>query len=440
MLGLDHARAARLNAKPDQAKYHATIRDLSDRIVEAQREIRILDAIKWDPSVQERFFAAGCKELPAVDRAYYEARPLAFDAAAKKLEFHAIERDINRLLGRFNPIGHIMMRMCEEYVTVVRMLEARGTPEFASLAQQLYGAASDAFHAGDPTIADLGEAMSATLENLDASLLGPGEPKTIPADVAVKKLQRRLSKFFHSDKVLVKLADGIASDAAAGADYLKIRSDGMFNERDLKVLEVHEGHVHIGTTLNGLAQPVCTFLAKGPPSSTITQEGLAIIMEIISFNSYPARLKRITNRIHAIDMAEQGADFIEVFNAFRHRGMDQENAFTATYRVFRGSAPTMGPFTKDLSYSKGFILIYNYLRLAVKRGKVDRIPLLFCGKTTLEDVKVLHDAVEEGVVVMPKYLPKQFADLNALTAWMCYSVFLNRLNLQQIEQDYAAIL
>ena len=427
-------------AKPDQAKYHGTIRELSDRIVEAQREIRILDAIKWDPSVQERFFKAKFKALPEVDRAYYEGRPLSFDTGAKKLEFHAIERDINRLLGRFNPIGHIMARMCEEYVTVVRMLEARGTPEFASLAQQLYGAASDAFHAGDPTIADLGEAMSATLENLDASLLGPGEPKTITAEVAVQKLQKRLGKFFHSDEVRVKLSDGIASDAAAGADYLKIRSDGMFNERDLKVLEVHEGHVHIATTLNGLHQPVCTFLAKGPPSSTITQEGLAIIMEIISFNSYPSRLKRITNRIHAINMAEKGADFLEVFNAFRQRGMDQDNAYTATYRVFRGSAPNLGPFTKDLSYSKGFILIYNYLRLAVKRGKVDRIPLLFCGKTTLEDVKILHDAVEEGVVSMPKYLPKQFADLNALTAWMCYSVFLNRLNLQQIEQDYAAIL
>lgn len=429
-----------MNSKPDPIKYHATIRALSDRIVEAQREIRILDAIKWDAAVQERFFASNFKALPEVDQAYYAARPLGFDPSAKKLEFHAIERDINRQLGRFNPIGHIMMRMCEEYVTVVRMLEARGTPEFASLAAQLYGAASDAFHAGDPTIADLGEAMSQTLENLDASLLGPGEPKTIPAEEAVKKLQKRLAKFFHSDEVRVKLADGIASDAAAGADYLKIRSDGMFSERDLRVLEVHEGHVHIGTTINGLNQPVCTFLAKGPPSSTITQEGLAIIMEIISFNSHPARLKRVTNRIHAINMAEQGADFLEVFNAFRHRGMDAENAYTATYRVFRGSAPNLGPFTKDLSYSKGFILIYNYLRLAVKRGKVDRIPLLFCGKTTLEDVKVLHDAVEEGVVVMPKYLPKQFADLNALTAWMCYSVFLNRLNLQQIEQDYAAIL
>ena len=55
----------------------------------------------------------------------------------------------------------------------------------------------------------------------------------------------------------------------------------QFSERDLQVLEVHEGWVHVGTTLNGMNQPVCTFLSKGPPSSTITQEGLAILMEVI---------------------------------------------------------------------------------------------------------------------------------------------------------------
>ena len=72
--------------------------------------------------------------------------------------------------------------------------------------------------------------------------------------------------------------------AAAGADYIKIRSDAMFNERDVRALEVHEGLVHVATTLNGLNQPVCTFLAKGPPSSTVTQEGLAILMEVITYN------------------------------------------------------------------------------------------------------------------------------------------------------------
>jgi len=36
------------------------------------------------------------------------------------------------------------------------------------------------------------------------------------------------------------------------------------------------------------------------------------------------------------------------------------------------------------------------MRLAVSKGKPDRIPLLFCGKTMIEDMKVLVDLVEEA--------------------------------------------
>ena len=66
-----------------------------------------------------------------------------------------------------------------------------------------------------------------------------------------------------------------------------------------------------------------------------------------------------------------------------------------------------------------------------------RIPLLFCGKTTLEDVRTLAQLVEEGVVEPPKYLPPLFADLSSVTAWMCYSSFLSRLSPKRIEADYA---
>ncbi len=59
------------------------------------------------------------------------------------------------------------------------------------------------------------------------------------------------------------------------------------------------------------------------------------------------------------------------------------------------------PFTKDLSYLKGFILIYNYIQLAVRKGKLEQIPLLFCGKTTLEDMRALRQLVDEGMVVPP---------------------------------------
>ena len=156
-----------MSRRKSQDDYHEIIRALSGRLVEAQTPIRVLDAIKWDDSVRQGFLKAKGRAMPAVDRAYYDSRPLAFDAVAKKLEFQNIERDITRQLGQFNPVGQIMRRMCKEYRMVVRMLEARGTEDFGLISQELYGAASDAFHAGDPTLADLGLMMSDYLDNID---------------------------------------------------------------------------------------------------------------------------------------------------------------------------------------------------------------------------------------------------------------------------------
>src|SRR5205085_11368001 len=95
-----------------------------------------------------------------------------------------------------------------------------------------------------------------------------------------------------------------------------IRHKATFTAREVRLLEVHEGWVHLGTTLNGLNQPICTFLSKGPPSSTVTQEGLAVITEIITFASHPARVRRLTNRIEGTAMAEAGANFLEVYRYF----------------------------------------------------------------------------------------------------------------------------
>jgi uncharacterized protein (TIGR02421 family) len=422
--------------------YRRTVRELSDRLVEAQRPIRILDAIKWDPSIQTTFFEKGFREEPAVTRDYYLQRKLGFDADGKRQEFYDIGRDIQRRLGQFNPVGNIMRRICREYRLVLRMLEARGTPEFSLISQELYGSAGDVFHPGDPTLADLGQLMIEALANLDRSSALQAEERTLGGEDAAAILAERLGNYFQGSEIPVRVvvSDGIIADAAAGSDYLKIRKEARFNQRDLRLLEIHEGWVHLATTINGLSQPYCTFLGKGPPSATTTQEGLAMLMEVVGFASYPGRLRRLTNRIQGVYMAEQGATFREVFHYFREQGLNEEESFTDATRVFRGSAPGCGPFTKDITYSKGFILIYNYIRLAVKRGLLNRIPLLFCGKTTLEDIRTLADLVQEGLVIPPRFLPPQFADISALTAWMCYSNFLNRLNLAQIEADYAALL
>ena len=425
-----------------QTKYHGTVRQLSDRLVRAQQEIRVLDAIKWDDSIEQQFFANKCKELPAVNHQYYVDRPLPFDAEKKQAELEELELDIQRQLGEYNPIAVIMRRMCHEYEVVVEMLAARGTPAFTRKSRELYGSADDVFYAGEPTLADLGTMMSEALDSIEQHTPELVEERTIPAEDAVHMLQQRLDQSMPSSEqpIRVQLSDGIVADAAAGADYIKLRSGAKFNIRDLRLLEVHEGWVHLGTTLNGVQQPYCTFLSKGPPSSTITQEGLAILTELVTLSSFPERVRKVTNRIRGVAMAENGADFLQVYEFFRKQNYQEHDSFSLAARIFRGSTPTGGPFTKDLSYSKGFVLVYNYISIAVRRGRLNRIPMLFCGKATLADLKPLQNAIEEGLVVPPKFVPTQFADVHALSAWICYSNFLRHLDLSRIEKDYESIL
>lgn len=423
-------------------EYEQTIHELSERIVAAQKPIRILDALKWDPSVQEYFFRHQCKKLPSINSDYYQQKnPLSFDPEKKIEEFHEIDRAIRRKLGQYSGVGSIMQRMCYEYCRVVEMLTSRGTPKFTEVSQELYGSADDAFHVGAPNLKDMAALVTETLANIKDQIKTKADQERYTSEQAVEMLRERLGKYFSDgDNIRVELSDGIIADASAGADRIKIHDGLKFSRREIKTFEIHEGWVHLGTTLNGMAQPICTFLSKGPPSSTVTQEGLAIITEIFTFSSYPGRVQRLTNRVNAVAMAEEGANFFDVFQFYREQGMDDDDSYQSTVRVFRGSTPDGGPYTKDLSYSKGFILIYNFMRLAVQRGLVKRIPLLFVGKTTLEDLHVLSDLMDEGIITPPKYVPPQFEDLAAVSAWMVYSLFLNRLDLRRLALDFKGIL
>lgn len=426
----------------DLSEYEQTIRELSERIVAAQRPIRILDALKWDASVRDYFFKHDFKKLPEINSNYYqEKNPLSFDPAKKIEEFQEIDRNIRRKLGQYSGVGGIMQRMCYEYCRVVEMLAARGTPRFTEISQELYGSAEDAFHVGAPTLKDLATLVNDSLANIKDQVQTKADEERYTSEQCVDMLRERLGKYFSDgDNIRVELSDGIIADAAAGADKIKIHKDLKFSRREIKTFEIHEGWVHLGTTLNGMAQPICTFLSKGPPSSTVTQEGLAIITEIFTFSSYPGRVRRLTNRINAVSMAEEGGNFFDVFQLYREQGMDEEDSYQSAVRVFRGSVPDGGPYTKDLSYSKGFILIYNYIRLAVQKGLMKRIPLLFVGKTTLEDLHILSDLEDEGIVTPPKYVPPQFNDLAAVSAWMVYSLFFNRLDLRRMALDFKGIL
>ncbi len=417
------------------------IRLLSDRIVKAQMLILVLDSIKWDEATKQDFFKKGAEVLPNIDEAYYKKYPLRFPAEETISEFRAIIRDIKNQLGQFSNISSIMIRNCEEYIKAIHMLQARGTPSFSEIAMDLYGAPDDAFYPNGPRLSDLGSLLGDILHTIGQQTASGMDEKCYTAKESVDILQERLSHYFiGDDPFIVELSDNIVADAAAGANKIKLNQGVMFSERDLKYLEVHEGWVHIGTTLNGAAQPICTFLSKGPPSSSVTQEGLAVVTEIFTFSSNPQRMIRITNRVKAIDLIQQGANFIDVFRFFKEQGLNDDDSYNYSMRVFRGSTPEGGPFTKDLSYTRGFILIYNYIRLAVQKNLLTHIPTFFVGKTLIDDIQVLTELIEQGLVEPPRYLPPQFRDLAALSSWMCFSVYLNQFDLEKVAQYYQEIL
>lgn len=418
------------------------VQELSKRLVEAQRTIRILDSIKWDDSIKQAFFDKKARELPAIDAAYYEKKPLPFDPLVKQEEFRLILRDAQNALGQYSPVTRLIKRQCDEYRRAVQMLSVRGTPAFAEISMELYGSPHDAFYSGGPRLSELGTLLFDVLTALDVQLQSDADIKHYTPEQAQAILQQRLGSFFdkHPGKVTVVVNDDMVADAAAGADSIKLSQKAMFSDRDLRYLEVHEGWVHVGTTLNGAMQPYCFFLSKGSPSSSVIQEGLAVITEVVTFASYPARVRKIINRVIALEKIRQGADFIDIYRYFLESGMSQDDGYNNAVRLFRGSTPTGGPFTKDLAYAKGFVLIYNFIRFAISQQRVDLIPLLFSGKLVLDDLPLLADLRDTSLLVPPVYLPPPFQDLAGLSAWMSFSLFLNKFNLHEIEKGFRFLL
>lgn len=414
-------------------KYKNTILELSLLLNEAQRPIQILDAIKWGPEIENFIIQKNFKELPKMDANFYQSRPLKYDPEKKLEEFKAIRMKIKRDLEKTDPIGLILTRNCLQYEDVIKMLMARGTKEFHTYSKKLYGSPNEILNDGKTKLSSLAHMMNGLLEKIEHKSLGEPDQKNLTSEMVVEQLQNRLNPYFGEDKIKVKLSDGIISDASAGSDYIKIKTDVNFSERDLRIFEVHEGWVHLGTTINGDQQPYAKWLAKGPPCSTITQEGLAVTMELFHFALFPRRAKRLNDRLLACQIAEEGADALEVINFFREEGHSDEASIKNAGRIFRGAPLTGGsPFTKDIAYLKGFVEIYNFMRTTVKEGRAEYIPFLFAGKATLEDLPVLYSYYQQGLISYPKHLPYIIRDMNGLAIWMAFSNFLNRMKLEDI--------
>src|SRR5690606_29109201 len=349
--------------------YLQRLQELSGRLVALQKPIRILDAIKWPADIEARFRASGGTRLPTVDQDFYQQQKLAFDPDTVYQALNDLKADIRRQLGRGDALGKILQATVDQYQIVIELLRYRGTDKFGHFSHQLYGSAQDKIRGDRKTLRQMGERLCHIFSLPAVEHLHRPYNHDIDAEQAVAILRERMNQYFAPGEVRVQINDDIVSDAAAGGDCIKINRRSLFSELDLQVLEVHEGWVHIGTTLNGRQQPWATWLSVGSPRITAIQEGMAVLMETLTFSSFPQRARRISDRVVAIDLAEQGADFCEVYQYFLARGISEHDSYRVTQRVFRGGVLTGGSvFTKDISYVKGFVENVNFIRSAIQSG------------------------------------------------------------------------
>ena len=406
------------------------IRQLSDLLYQASRPLRVLTHISWDASVRQEFFANHAKELPNVSYPVYD--PTA------TLEAVAVVR------ARLNVGNHIddwLLSIAMDLENTARMLQNCGTPDFHKYSSELFGTPTTSLVDESNTSLDLARQLADMFASFESIDLGAPDRADITADMVAARMQQAVGKMFGEESPQIMVVDELSANALAGAKRVRIRRDARFTDKDIEQLIHHEAYVHVATSLNGRNQPNLKILAASHAGTTKTQEGLAVFAEFITGSMDIDRMHRLADRVLAIQMAIDGADFLDVYNYFLERIGHSEQAYENTRRVFRGGTLTGGsPFTKDIVYLDGLLRVHNFLRSIVATKRTDVLRMLFCGKLDIEDIPVLSELASMGLCQPAKYLPPWASDLRFLLAYLTYSSFLNKIDLTQVNKHYQKLL
>lgn len=400
-------------------------RQRANALREAESKVRILRAVAWPKSVAEAFFASGCTELPRVE---YEP----FD----ETEVLGLIADVRSGLDVLAPDDAYLARQADSIESGARMLGALGTRRFSELSRSIYGEPTATILDGVTSSLALAERLDRVLTPLDREDLGAVATK-LDAQAVADRMAAMTRPHFGDETPEFELVEDLGAKAVAGARRVRLRRDGDYTEADVHQLLMHEVFVHVATSLNGKTQEGLPILASAHPSTTRTQEGLAVFSEILGGSMAPARFRRLAGRVLAIQMALDGADFVELHRFFLERCGDPTQAFEDARRVVRGGLVSGGaPFTKDGVYLDGLLRVHHFLRAAVQLGRAEIIPLLFVGKLDLEDLPDIGRFVASGICRLPRLLPPWAKDRQFLVSYLAYAGFLDSVQGESVERHY----
>jgi len=402
--------------------------DLDQRLLSAVKGIRILSSVAWPASLEDRMIAAYAKGQFSLPEVSYQAP----DFSAERAELAAIEREA----GYDDPMGEYLCRTAESWRIAAEMLEAVGTSNVTAPSIVLYGRPGDVIPGSDRSNLDAARYFVELADELGSEMIADEERVNLTAEQLRADLTKSLDEFFGEPIITVEVDPELTAKAAAGATRIRLRGGTHFSEYDRHQLLAHEALVHSLTALNGRAQPLLASLGRTSPRVTATQEGLAVFAELISGAIDISRLKRISLRILAIDMALNGADFVEVYQFFSNCGQSAADSFHSAQRVFRGVPLTGGAaFAKDNVYLSGLLTVHTFFRWALKQRRMDMLRHLFAGKLALHDVISLEPYFESGAIAPARWLPPWMQHVHGLAGKLAFSLFVNRIHMGKVQAE-----
>ena len=411
-------------------KEQQRIRNISDQLYQASRSLRVLSHLRWDASVKQQFFAKKAQALPVVSYAKFDA--------TEPLNIIAV---VQTKLNSGNPIDNWLLGISQDFKSTAKLLQSTGTRDFYRYSCDLYGTPESPLVDQTNTSLGLANQLADLFSSFDSIDLGEPDVAGVDADTVAAAMHKATQKMFADQAPEVSVVDTLSANALAGAKRIRIRRGAQFTDKDIQQLIHHEAFVHVATSLNGRNQDDLKILASSHPSTTRTQEGLAVFAEFITGSMDIDRMHRLADRVIAIQMAVDGADFLQVYQYFLDRIGEPDQSFENTRRVFRGGVLTGGaPFTKDIVYLDGLLRVHNFMRSMVATKRTDVLRMLFCGKLDIEDIPVLCELSSMGLCKPAKYLPPWASDLRFLLAYLTYSSFLNKIDLSQVNIHYQQLL
>jgi uncharacterized protein (TIGR02421 family) len=405
---------------------------VSAALADHKKKGYLLDAIAWPRAVEEAFFASRATRLPEVH--YDLDRDGLSNLVAELVRVkHTLDGD--------EPIAEWLRRVVESRIVENRMLLSAGTPEFSRLSSEIYGSARSEFFEGRANNLSLARHLEERLSVHGWDEAHDPEETPLDADGFAEVLSAHIDRMRPRLEVEITLDLNCTAKVLAGMHRVRVRPDATFPRVEAEGLWHHEVETHVLTSQNGAAQVDAPFLSSGGPRTTRTQEGLAVFSELYHRALTVSRLQRLATRVVLVDMAEQGASFLDLYRYLRENGCPEGAAYLDAARICRGGTVTGGaPFTKDACYLSGLLHVFAFLSVFVRGGFRDETELLVAGRIDLDDIAALVKLRELGVLSRPHYRPRWIKRWDTLLPTFGFSSFMAWIDLAPVEAHFREVI